>query len=342
MPAWQQLRETPPSDIPRLLSAIDPANPLAANWIRAAAEVVLDRAREQGKFPKQQLEAYYANQRHSARTRRMAYEFLLREDPSLADRWLPAALQDPSLEMRRDAVAVVLNSAQQKLEEENQKQDTQHAASRPLFQQALQSARDLDQVRAAADELRKMGEKVDLIQHFGFVTQWQVIGPFDNKGRKGFDQAYGPETDPRVWKTTPTIEDSITYPGLEGDVKWTPYQSTEEFGNIDFNQAIAKKKEVIGYGRAVVTSSRDQTIQLRLTSVNASKVWLNGKPVMTEPIYHSGSEFDQYVTTITLNQGPNVLLVKLCQNEQTESWTEDWKFQLRLCDELGSPALAAK
>jgi hypothetical protein len=29
--------------------------------------------------------------------------------------------------------------------------------------------------------------------------------------------------------------------------------------------------------------------------------------------------------------------VKCCQNEQTESWAGEWKFQLRITDPLGQP-----
>ena len=38
--------------------------------------------------------------------------------------------------------------------------------------------------------------------------------------------------------------------------------------------------------------------------------------------------------------GTNVILLKICQNEQTESWAQDWEFQLRVCDGLGTAVLA--
>jgi hypothetical protein len=31
-----------------------------------------------------------------------------------------------------------------------------------------------------------------------------------------------------------------------------------------------------------------------------------------------------------------VILVKCCQNEQTETWTVEWQFQLRISDENGT------
>jgi hypothetical protein len=36
-----------------------------------------------------------------------------------------------------------------------------------------------------------------------------------------------------------------------------------------------------------------------------------------------------------LKKGHNEILLKVYQNEQTESWAEEWSFQLRVCDALG-------
>jgi hypothetical protein len=37
-----------------------------------------------------------------------------------------------------------------------------------------------------------------------------------------------------------------------------------------------------------------------------------------------------------LTAGMNVILLKVCQNEQTEDWAQDWKFQLRVSDSSGA------
>jgi hypothetical protein len=51
-------------------------------------------------------------------------------------------------------------------------------------------------------------------------------------------------------------------------------------------------------------------------------------------------EVDQYVAHGKLKQGTNQILVKVCQNEQEESWAQRWQFQLRVCDELGTAVLS--
>jgi len=57
-------------------------------------------------------------------------------------------------------------------------------------------------------------------------------------------------------------------------------------------------------------------------------------------VYHGGSQLDQYVCSAQLKPGPNVILVKVCQNEQTQSWAKKWSVQLRLCDERGTAVLS--
>ena len=44
---------------------------------------------------------------------------------------------------------------------------------------------------------------------------------------------------------------------------------------------------------------------------------------------------------IDLKKGKNTILVKACQNEQTEEWTVQWEFQLRVCNQSGVAILAS-
>ena len=47
---------------------------------------------------------------------------------------------------------------------------------------------------------------------------------------------------------------------------------------------------------------------------------------------------DQYRVPAELKPGRNVILVKLCQNEQTEDWAQRYQLQLRVCDASGRAA----
>ena len=330
--AWRELVRSDATALPRILAAIDEGHPLAANWLRSAVETIVARAADE--LPWSILDAYFLDRTQPPRARRMVYEILLTHDPSVADRWLPTSLDDPSLEMRRDAVA-----RQLRLAEQTRQHDTDPwQKTRTEYRIALTAARDLDQVTEATDVLRELGEEVDLVRHFGFLTNWQLIGPFDNRDRAGFDRVYGPEEDDATFD--PSFPDR-SYQRDGEAVTWIDYASDDSHGKIDLNEPLGKVKEVVGYARALYMSPSERPAEIRVTSANAVKVWFRGKQVMDHPIYHAGTELDQYRVRITVPAGPSVLLVKVCQNEQTETWTEPWGFQLRICDKEGTAIVAS-
>jgi len=82
-------------------------------------------------------------------------------------------------------------------------------------------------------------------------------------------------------------------------------------------------------------------VEFRLTSYNAVKLWLGGKLIDEHNVYHSGSQLDQYVCRAVLQPGRNQILLKICQNAQTQDWARWWAFQLRICDALGGAILSA-
>ena len=93
---------------------MDGAGPLAANWLRAAVDAIAERQLQRNaKLPIAELEEFLSQDQHDPRARRLAYEWIARGDPTAPDRLIPRMLDDPSLELRRDAVARVLAAAEQ-------------------------------------------------------------------------------------------------------------------------------------------------------------------------------------------------------------------------------------
>lgn len=319
--AWQQLAASKPEQLPELLAALDGATPLGANWIRAAIDAVAEHAVAQGhSLPVDKLEAFVQDRRHSPRARRLAYEWIARVDAGAPDRLIPGMLDDPSVELRRDAVRRLLDQAASSLAARDE------ASALAAYHQALTAARDPDQVKAASEALKKLGEPVDLARHYGFVRRWQVIGPFDNAGKKGFAVAYPPEK---------AIDLKAEYEGKLGAVRWLEHTTKDELGHVDLNALLGQHKGVIAYAMAELVSPTDQVVEFRLGTQNAIKLWLNGQPIYDVEVYHANVRMDQYVARGQLHAGRNMLLLKVCQNEQTEDWAADWKFQLRVCDATG-------
>src|SRR5690606_28971136 len=106
-------------------------------------------------------------------------------------------------------------------------------------------------------------------------------------------------------------------------------------GNIDLNDAMGPEKGAAVYLYSEVDVPTAQVAPVRYASPNGVRVWLNGKLVASNEVYHAGGEVDQYTADTNLVAGTNKLLLKVCQNEQKESWAQNWSFQLRLCDPLG-------
>ena len=325
--AWEKLAKSDATALPQIFSALDGANPLAANWILTATDAVAERTlKTSGELPVERLQQYLADVQHDSRGRRRVYEWLCRLDPKTPGRLLPQMLDDPSVELRRDAVARLIDEAEQA------EKGSEPANAVPVYRRALLAARDLDQVRLLADRLKKAGEEVDLARHFGFIRRWHVIGPFDNTDEKGYDVAYPPEE---------KIDLKASCEGKHGDVSWKDYVSDEAYGLVDLNKALGEEKEVAGYATTIFLAEKPMTVQFRTTTFDAVKLWLNGRLIDEHNVYHGGSEFDQYVAEAELRAGPNVLLMKVCQNAQTQSWAKHWSFKLRVCDRSGTAILSA-
>jgi hypothetical protein len=320
--AWRELARRGPEDLPAILAGMDGASAVAANWFRTVVDAIAERAlRSKAALPVAKLQAFILQKQHDPAARRLAYELVERVDPATATRLLPGLLLDPSRELRRDAVALVLSQAQL-----TQKHGEKQAA-KTLYQKALSGARDRDQVDAIAKELKTLGVDVGLAGHFGFIQKWALVGPFDNTAGNGFQTEYPPERGVHL---------SDTYSGKKAVLlRWREHATKDPYCMVDLNTALGKHMGVVGYAFARVSSAVEQPVELRAGSLNAIKMFLNGKQVFFREEYHHGMEMDQHVGFGVLKKGRNEVLIKVCQNEQKDDWAQSWSFQLRLCDAVG-------
>src|SRR5690606_35878376 len=182
---------------------------------------------------------------------------------------------------------------------------------------------DIDQIRACKRDLAEYDETLDLARHLGFVTSWRLIGPFDNSGGKGFDEDYPPEKE---------IDFNAGYEGKTGPVAWREELVTtdHQMGDVDIVAVVGPVKGAVVYLYAEVESPEARPAEVRYASTNGTKLWVNGEQVADHEVYHAGNQYDQYVHPVSLKQGKNILLLKVCQNEQNESWAQGWQFMLRV------------
>lgn len=319
--ALRELQASDASVLPTIVESFDGTGPLSSNWLRSAFESIADRAIKAGKpLPSKQLEGLIKDTSQNARARRLAYEWLAKVDDTIADRLIPGMLEDPSSEFRRDAVSRLLEQAK------NQSGDD----AKSTYRTALRGAVHDDQVKEIVAALKKLGEKVDLQTHFGFVPNWQMTGPFDNKDMKGFPVEYPPETG---------VDIKATYKGQLGEVKWQALATEDSYGIVNIAKQIENYKGSAMYAYTTVNSAESQDVQFRLGTPNAWKLWVNGKLIFAREEYHRGTRMDQYRVGVSLKQGENSILLKICQNEQEQDWAQRYQFQLRICDDAGSAVL---
>ncbi len=130
--AWKVLAKTPIEQLPLLLAGMDGATPLARNWIRAAVDEIVESA-ERGKkpLPTIGLESFLVDTSHDPQARRLAFDLLVQQDKTASDRFLPKMVNDPSPELRRDAIGRVLDDAEKLFSA------AKKAEARSLFQKAF-------------------------------------------------------------------------------------------------------------------------------------------------------------------------------------------------------------
>lgn len=326
--AWRGLATQPLASLIPILKAMNGVNDLAANWLRSAAETIVARELQSGaRLPIADLEAFVGETTNQPRVRHFALELLSRADAARGEGLLAGMADDPGPDLRRDAIDRKLRQARALLDAGRTNE------AKAAFQAVLTKARDAEQVDSIAKNLRKMGETVDVAKAFGFLTEWKVVGPFDSTAGKGFSAVYPPEQ---------SIDLAAEYLGKFGPVRWTNFVSKDDYGNISMNGPYTPLKGAAAYAFTEFHSPNARPVELRLGSKNAFKLWLNGQFLFGQEEYHRNKAIDQYPLPAQLRAGRNTILVKVCQNEQTEDWAVEWDFQLRICDPLGAPLVSSK
>lgn len=310
-----------------ILQGFRKASPVGENWLRNAFEQIdSDLTAAKKTIPPKVLEGFIADVSNAPAARRLAYESLRRQDPAAEARLIPGLLLDPSPEFRRDAVALLVKEAAA----------AEGPAAIALYRRAFSGAVHEDQVKQISEALRKAGETVDISRHFGFVSSWMIAGPFDNREEKGFAVAYAPEAE--ITADGPDL--AREYDGMDAKkVRWQAIETSDDFGVVDIAKQIENYKGSAMYASAVWNSSAAQTLQVRLGTPNAWKLWVNGKLVFEREEYHRSSQMDQYAVPISLQAGRNIIALKICQNEQTQDWAQKYQYQLRICDTTGAGVL---
>ena len=177
----------------------------------------------------------------------------------------------------------------------------------------------------AENETPENAEKYLLKSGFIPENHWITIGPFKNRDSSGVLYAYIPEE-------TTQIDTTAKYYARDKDklISWEKSSDNKLDGHFDFGNDNGINNDSAAYAWAIVISPDERDVVIRFDSDDQGTVWLNGEKVF-EHHRTSGIVIDRYTIPVTLKQGENTILVKVCNSTQT------WDFYMRLTDADGNP-----
>jgi tetratricopeptide (TPR) repeat protein len=156
----------------------------------------------------------------------------------------------------------------------------------------------------------------------GYLSEWMVVGPFENDQNAGFETAYPPEQ---------KFDDySISYPGKLRPVRWRKVEHFDFDGRVNLSALLDPSRWACAYLVTFIHSDRSREIAVRLGAYRGVKVWMNNRLLHSDDRAHL-AVLDQYPVGARLETGWNKLLVKVCQR------TGPWQLRLRITDLAGHP-----
>ncbi|QVL31710.1 hypothetical protein KIH39_23170 [Telmatocola sphagniphila] len=326
--AWMILAQTPIEQLPQLLTGMDGATPLARNWIQTAVDACMERAEKNKKpLPIKALEKFLVDTRHDPQARRFVFDCVCQLDKSARDRFLPKMVNDPSPELRREAISRLLDEAEKLYRTEKKTE------ALTIYRLAFASAREKDQIDKSNSRLKDLGQTIDLAKHLGFLLDWKLLGPFPNVEQAGVDKCYPPEK---------ALNFKEEYDGKEGKVRWKDYLSKDDNGIIDLNDGLGEHLQAVGYAATDFTTKAACDVEVRIACFTVFKLWVNGELALHRADAYTGMQFDHYRTKIRLREGKNTFLFKVCTDVPPPQLPKLWRFQLRVCDADGVAILSTK
>ena len=169
-------------------------------------------------------------------------------------------------------------------------------------------------------------EAATILRDLGYVSAWQVVGPFDNEGKRGLGQAYGPEQ-----SQMDAFEATAQWDGKERRVGWRRYPDITNVGYVNFDAILRPTENVCAYAMTTVQSERAQALSVWVGAGGGVKVWWNGEEVHLDETYRQPDP-DRSVAMVGARAGANRLLVKACATDRT------WGFYARVAGSDGTAA----
>ncbi|MDY6932929.1 MAG: DUF3857 domain-containing protein [Spirochaetota bacterium] len=134
----------------------------------------------------------------------------------------------------------------------------------------------------------------------GFVSDYRIIGPFDNRGSSDFEIEHPPER---------SFSESEIYLGKINIVKWFDTK-TDLTGMIDFEDLFTKVDDSLFYLYRIIDIHESGEYILSFGKTGYMDIWIDGGRIVENRKRH-GFDFDQYHLKVLLQKGEHSILIKL-------------------------------
>ena len=168
-------------------------------------------------------------------------------------------------------------------------------------------------------EIKRMQETTAMN---GWNIPLSLIGTWDNDQNKGFDISYPPEQE---------IDLEKTYQGQLVEIGWrTRYPTALSTNAINLKELLHPNVWAVAYLASAIRTTKEGPYELRLSSTDAIKVWVNNILVF-ENLHISRWAFDGIVIPVVLRSGVNRILIKSAQDKGR------WQLRARITKSGGMP-----
>ncbi len=136
-----------------------------------------------------------------------------------------------------------------------------------------------------------------------FITEWWLIGPFDNENRKGFSTVYPPEKE---------FNPQSSYTGRDNiQVVWQHYNE-EKSEYINLANIFKPSDMGVGYARCIIEVPKDTTLKIGIGSNDGVRLWVNKSLVLDKPDERTAVP-NADVRMVSFRKGKNTVLLKIDQ-----------------------------
>ncbi|RLB52120.1 MAG: hypothetical protein DRI90_22435, partial [Deltaproteobacteria bacterium] len=146
------------------------------------------------------------------------------------------------------------------------------------------------------------------IAALGFISQWLVVGPFENDNKSGMAERFRPEHE----LSEPVVFDR-SFEGKERPVRWRRSPAVHPYGYLDLGAMMRPQRDICAFATTYLRG-RPRDLSLWVGVSGAFKLYWNDRLVLEEEAYRQ-LDADRRAVHVRLHEGFNRITVKLCGDE---------------------------